>query len=231
MEIETVFLRYARLKQPWLTMVNTTENLWIMLIKLDHFVERTSRILRLQSAKGRDVASLQNWVEATGCLAREETAYLAYHSDLASLAPVGDSAVLQLETWVEDKLVQYWQGFRNVKNLAQERPLSACWLTSIESISRPLDQFECVYLPRPSNSKYRKGNTAFSDHASPDDASHHMQPDQHYLSPDRHHCAVHHLIPSYLLLVDKVEDDGVDPRRSYVSAELLGAISEANPPM
>ena len=90
-----------------------------MLTKLDQFVERSSRILRLQSAEGRDIASLQNWVEATGCLAREETAFLACHSDLASLAPIRDNAVLQLETWIEDKLVQYWQGFRNVKNSAE----------------------------------------------------------------------------------------------------------------
>lgn len=72
-------------------------------------------MLRLQPAERRDVASLQNWVEATGCLAREETGYLTYRSDLASLAPVVDSAVLQLETWVTDKLVQYWQGFRSVR--------------------------------------------------------------------------------------------------------------------
>ena len=65
-----------------------------MLIKLDQFVERTSRILRLQLAKGRDIASLQNWVEAKSCLAREEIAYLTYYSDLASLVSIGDSAVL-----------------------------------------------------------------------------------------------------------------------------------------
>lgn len=95
-----------------------------MLTKTDQFVERTSRMLRLQSAKERDVASLQNWVEATGCLAREETAYLAYHSDLASLAPEMDNTVLQLETWVEDKLIHYWQGFRNVR-MRQTQPLDA----------------------------------------------------------------------------------------------------------
>ncbi|KAL7798569.1 hypothetical protein V8C37DRAFT_368323 [Trichoderma ceciliae] len=79
----------------------------------DQFVERTGRILHLQQAEGRDIASLENWVEATGCLAREETAYLAHSSDLVSLAPVVDSAALQLETWVEDKLLRYWQGFRS----------------------------------------------------------------------------------------------------------------------
>lgn len=42
---------------------------------------------------------------------------------------------------------------------------------------------------------------------------------------------MHDLIPPYSLLVDKVKDDGVDPRRGYVSAELLGAISIADQPV
>ncbi len=96
-------------------------------------------MLRLQSAEGRDIASLQNWVEATGSLAREETAYLAYRSDLASLAPAVDSAILQLETWVEDKLVQYWQGFRSVRMLQRGNLSIRSWLTSLEPITQPLD--------------------------------------------------------------------------------------------
>lgn len=86
-----------------------------LFIVLDQFVESTNRILRLQQAGGRDIASLENWVQATGCLARDETAYLMHPSDLISLAPERDRAVLQLETWVEDKLLQYWQGFRSVR--------------------------------------------------------------------------------------------------------------------
>lgn len=69
----------------------------------------------LQSANGRDIASLQNWVDGTGCLARDETAYLTCKDELVSLAPAMDSAVLQLETWVEDKLIRYWHGFRRVR--------------------------------------------------------------------------------------------------------------------
>lgn len=139
MEIETVFLRYPRLKQPWPTMVSGAKSIQIGLIGLDQFVERTSRIFCLQPAEGRDIASLQNWVEATGCLAREETAYLAYRNDLASLAPAVDSAVRQLETWVEDKLVQYWQGFRSVRMSQKGNLSTSSWLTSIEPISRHLD--------------------------------------------------------------------------------------------
>ncbi|KAK3936714.1 hypothetical protein QBC46DRAFT_461337 [Diplogelasinospora grovesii] len=78
----------------------------------DQFAERTHRMLSFGSAEGRDVRSLQNWLDGTGCLAREETAYLTHSRDLVSLAPAGDNAVLQLETWVEDKLIRFYRGFR-----------------------------------------------------------------------------------------------------------------------
>jgi len=58
-----------------------------------------------------------------------------------------------------------------------------------------------------------------------------MQSDQHHLSPDRHRYAVHDLVPPYSLLVNKVEIDGVDHRRGYVSAELLRAITTADRPV
>ncbi|KAF4630754.1 hypothetical protein G7Y89_g7386 [Cudoniella acicularis] len=79
----------------------------------DNFAERTCRVLSFGPAQRRDVESLQNWLEGTGCLAREETAYLTQHQELISLAPVGDNAVMQLEAWVEDKLIRFYRGFRN----------------------------------------------------------------------------------------------------------------------
>ncbi|KAK3983803.1 hypothetical protein QBC44DRAFT_338052 [Cladorrhinum sp. PSN332] len=78
----------------------------------DQFIERTSRILSFDPARQRDVESLQNWVDSTGCLAREETAYLAHRHKLVSLAPVDDSAMVQLEAWIEDKLIRFWPNFR-----------------------------------------------------------------------------------------------------------------------
>jgi len=72
-------------------------------------------MLSFGSAEGRDVRSLQNWLDGTGCLAREETAYLAHSRELVSLAPAGDNAVLQLEAWVEDKLIRFDRGFRKVR--------------------------------------------------------------------------------------------------------------------
>ena len=71
--------------------------------RIDQFIERTRRINDFGPACPRDIESLNNWLESAGSLAREETAYLAHSHELISLAPTGDSAMMQLETWVEDK--------------------------------------------------------------------------------------------------------------------------------
>jgi hypothetical protein len=77
-------------------------------------------MLSLGPAQQRDVQSLQNWLDGTGCIAREETAYLTEQRELVSLAPVADSAVMHLEAWVEDKLIRFYRGFRRVR----EKPRS-----------------------------------------------------------------------------------------------------------
>ena len=74
-------------------------------------------MLSLGAAQQRDVKSLQNWLDGTGNLAREERAYLTHHRELVSLAPAGDSAIAQLEAWVEDKFIRLWRGFRKVRNM------------------------------------------------------------------------------------------------------------------
>jgi hypothetical protein len=51
-----------------------------------------------------------------------------------------------------------------------------------------------------------------------------MQSNQYYLSLNYYCYTVHDLIPLYSLLVDKVEDNGVDPYRGYISTKLLRAI-------
>lgn len=71
-------------------------------------------MLSFGPARERDIQSLQNWLDGTGCLAREETTYLSHKGELVSLAPAGDSAVVQFETWVEDKFIRFYHGFRNV---------------------------------------------------------------------------------------------------------------------
>lgn len=80
----------------------------------DALVDRNHRMLMFEAAKSRDVLSLQNWVDGNACLAREEAAYLAHGRDLLSIAPAGDDAVTQLRPWVEDKLIRFYKGFREV---------------------------------------------------------------------------------------------------------------------
>ncbi|RHZ62535.1 uncharacterized protein CDV56_102179 [Aspergillus thermomutatus] len=77
----------------------------------DEFAERTYRLLNIKTASARDVESLQNWLDGTGCLARKESAYLEHNHDLASLASAGDTATLRIETWVEDRLIRFWPGY------------------------------------------------------------------------------------------------------------------------
>jgi hypothetical protein len=71
-------------------------------------------MLGYETAKPRDVLSLQNWVNGNACLAREETAYLTYCKELLSVASSDDGAVTRLESWVEDILIRFYKGFRKV---------------------------------------------------------------------------------------------------------------------
>ena len=77
---------------------------------VDNFVKRSNSVLSFSPVQSRDVESLQHWVEGTGFLAREETAYLAQQRELMSLAPVADNAITQLEAWVEDQLIRFCSG-------------------------------------------------------------------------------------------------------------------------
>lgn len=88
----------------------------LSLIDSDVFLERTNRTLNFGTAQQRDVESLQNWLSGTGCLAREETAYLG-DRELISLAPAGDNAIIQLETWVENQLIRFSRRFRKVREM------------------------------------------------------------------------------------------------------------------
>ena len=81
---------------------------------IDALVERNQRMLGFEVAKPRDVLSLQNWVNGNACLAREETAYLTRCKDLLCVASSNDSAVTRLEAWVEDNLICFYRGLREV---------------------------------------------------------------------------------------------------------------------
>jgi len=103
-------------------------------------------MLSFGAAQGREVESLQNWLDGNGCLAREETAYLTHHRELVSLAPAGDSATLQFESWVEDKLIRFCRAFRKVR---ERQTIVATTNDAIEPFPRCLDRCKRVYLFRP----------------------------------------------------------------------------------
>lgn len=83
---------------------------------VDQFAETTQQMLSFNPAQKRDLESLRNWLQGTGCLAREETAYLSHDQELMSLAPVDDNALVQFEAWVEDWLIRWYRSFRKVRH-------------------------------------------------------------------------------------------------------------------
>lgn len=81
---------------------------------LDVFMSQCRQLLSYGRANSRDSASLRNWLEETGCLVEDETSYLERENDLVSLASSSDVAMKRLEDWIEDRLIQYYKGFRVV---------------------------------------------------------------------------------------------------------------------
>ncbi|KAB8250161.1 hypothetical protein BDV35DRAFT_343228 [Aspergillus flavus] len=78
----------------------------------DNYLERTRRTLALGPPSQRDTQALQNWLDGTGMIAREERAYLSHSRDLVTVSPADDTAMTHLETWVEGQLIRYYRGFR-----------------------------------------------------------------------------------------------------------------------
>ncbi|KAK3386537.1 hypothetical protein B0H63DRAFT_467931 [Podospora didyma] len=74
----------------------------------DALIERNHWVLGLEDAPLRDVASLQNWVDGNGCIARRETAYLARAQDLVSVASPDDGATTWLGVLVESCRVLFY---------------------------------------------------------------------------------------------------------------------------
>jgi len=71
-------------------------------------------MLNYDAAKSRDVLSLQNWINGNACLARGETTYLERSKELLGIAAPDDDTVARLESWVEDKIIRFYKGFREV---------------------------------------------------------------------------------------------------------------------
>jgi len=71
-------------------------------------------MLNHESAQPINVASLQNWIQTTGCLSRGETEYLDAEEDLFCVATQTDTFVLRLELLVERVLVSGWTSLGRV---------------------------------------------------------------------------------------------------------------------
>ena len=72
----------------------------------DKYLERLDRISSLKAARPRDVSNLCNWIEYTGCIARDETEFLDTEKDLMSPIKVEDSALTPFLELIEDIVIQ-----------------------------------------------------------------------------------------------------------------------------
>ena len=71
-------------------------------------------MLSFAPAQARNVEAVRHWLDGSRCIARDETAYLTHTGDLISLIPEADNGKQRLEDWVEDKLIRFYPGFRDV---------------------------------------------------------------------------------------------------------------------
>lgn len=67
------------------------------------------------SPKCRDILSMQNWVENTGCLSRAETAYLWKEDDLILGGYAADDTERTLEGPIEDAIIRFRKFLRMVR--------------------------------------------------------------------------------------------------------------------
>ncbi|KAI1745786.1 hypothetical protein F4680DRAFT_113322 [Xylaria scruposa] len=92
---------------------NIISMLYSAITDYDSLLESTHRVLSLGHAQPRDISSVQNWINGTGCISKDETAYLDHDKELISLAFCKDGATKKLEDWVEDLFVDRYEGFRS----------------------------------------------------------------------------------------------------------------------
>ena len=73
-------------------------------MRVDDLIKRNFQILALPSATKRDLASLRNWVEATGSIARDETTFLQ-EKDILTTSNSGNDAFAVIEPKVEGTFI------------------------------------------------------------------------------------------------------------------------------
>jgi hypothetical protein len=72
-------------------------------------------MLSYESPQSRDVASLENWITRTACLARDETAYLSKTQDLLSVTSLLDDSIVVLEQYCENVVIAIFKWLRRVR--------------------------------------------------------------------------------------------------------------------
>ena len=101
-------------------------------ISEDKYLERLNCIFSLKAARPRDVSNLWNWLEYTGCVARNETEFLTAEKDLISPIRAEDSALTPFQEFVEDVLIN----IRPLRRFVSPYPNCCCiCLTNLHSFS------------------------------------------------------------------------------------------------
>ena len=85
-----------------------------MVVMADELVERSARVYRFTQAQRRDVNGSRNWVDGNGCIAREESRYLAHGEDLFTFSLEDQDPLSRLERSVEDALIPFLRSYYKV---------------------------------------------------------------------------------------------------------------------
>jgi hypothetical protein len=131
-------------------------------IGTDDLIKRNREVLSFEAASHRDMVNLQNWVDGNGCIAREETAYLALAEDLISVASPNDSAMTWLGALVEDSCIFFRERFGQVR-----KPHLTLRFDAKHSKASPACHLERPKRAHISSVLYSAGSQ------SPDDTIHH----------------------------------------------------------
>jgi hypothetical protein len=87
--------------------------------KTDTMMKDYHHAMRLPSASPRDIASIKNWLDGTGSIARAETDFLEHQHDMVNLTGALDSAVNYIEILVEKLPKRLAAHVRKVKYLPE----------------------------------------------------------------------------------------------------------------
>ena len=79
-------------------------------IGIDGLLKRNAEILQLPCAPERSVASLLNWVNATGSITRRETDFL-HSRDLCAVGGGRLDSVMWMESLIESSFIHFYQSF------------------------------------------------------------------------------------------------------------------------